>query len=185
MLRSAVFLDRDGTINEDPGYLNDPDQIILLPGAGEGLFLLAQKGYFLVVVTNQSGVARGLVKEEMLPLIHRRLNQELSRFGAKIDHFSICVHHPDENCECRKPKSKLLMDAAEKFGIDLANSYFVGDKGSDLAAGRAAGCKGVALVRTGYGAEMEKKLKSGDANFVGSTLKEVAVWILAKENASS
>jgi histidinol-phosphate phosphatase family protein len=161
--------------------LSHRDQVVLIPGAGEALALLQKAGYLLIVVSNQSGVARGLIKKSELGPIHEKMNKLLAPCGAKIDEFSICTHHPDEDCACRKPKPKLLVDAAKKHGIDLSHSYMVGDRPSDLAAGRAAGCRGVALVRTGEGAEHEASLKKGEADFVGDSLMRIADWILSQE----
>ena len=179
--KKAVFLDRDGTINEDPGYLNHPDRVVLLPGAGEALNALKKAGYLLVVVTNQSGVARGYIKLETLPLINDRINQKLSQWDVSLDVFQMCLHHPDENCPCRKPQPQMLLDAAQKHKIDLSQSFMVGDRISDLEAGKNAGCKAVALVRTGDGQKTELKLRPGDADFVGDSLLQVANWILNQE----
>src|SRR6185295_13441269 len=100
---AAVFLDRDGTLNEDPGYLDHPDKLKLLPGVAEALKKLVQRGYILVVVSNQSGVSRGLIREGALKLIHERLKELLGEPYPMIRHFRLCIHRPDENCECRKP----------------------------------------------------------------------------------
>lgn len=175
--RKAVFLDRDGTINEDPGYLSRPEQLVLLPDVAEALAELRRAGYLLVVVSNQSGVGRGLIEAGMLPRIHDRLGEMLGSSDARIDHYELCTHRPEDSCECRKPKPKLLVDAARALRIDLSRSYMVGDKLSDLGAGRAAGCRGVALVRTGEGARTEKELISGQADFIADSLKQVAGWI--------
>ncbi|MGZ3687240.1 MAG: UDP-glucose 4-epimerase GalE [Bdellovibrionota bacterium] len=184
-VRRAVFLDRDGTINEDPGYLADPEQLKLLPGAAEALHALKNAGFRLVVVSNQSGVGRGLIAPDALPKIHHRLESLLRPDRATIDHFELCVHHPDEQCDCRKPKPRLILDAAARLGVDVARSYMVGDKGSDIGAGRAAGCKASVLVRTGYGLETERALKPGEASFVADSLLEAARWILDQETANS
>jgi UDP-glucose 4-epimerase len=181
--RKAVFLDRDGTINFDPGYLSGPEQMRLLPGVGEALGSLSRAGFALIVVSNQSGVGRGKITREALPLIHARMEELLAAHGARVDHYGLCVHLPEDGCECRKPKPKLLIDTARAMGVALARSYMVGDKHSDIQAGRAAGCRASVLVRTGYGAETERKLAAGEAAFIGASLKEAAQWILAQENA--
>ncbi len=183
--RRAVFLDRDGTINHDPGYISQPEQMQLLPGAGEALAKLNQAGFVLVVVSNQSGVGRGIIQRDSIPLIHGRMEALLATAGARIDHYELCFHKPDEGCECRKPRTGLLAGAAQKLGIDVSRSYMVGDKILDLDAGRNAGCKGVALVRTGYGSTTEAGLSGHEANFVGDSITEVVAWILAQESASS
>ena len=178
--KRAIFLDRDGTLNDDPGYLNHPSQMKLLPGVGEALSLLKQAGYLLVVISNQSGVGRGLIQAEAIPKIHERLDELLAPWSVKLDGFGLCFHVPSENCDCRKPKPKLLLEAASTQNIDVSESYFVGDRASDLAAGVAAGCKAVVLVRTGDGTKTELELKDGDASFVGDSLLHVAQWILSQ-----
>jgi len=175
----AVFLDRDGTLNEDPGYLSQPEQMRLLPGVGEALAKLSEEGFLLVVVSNQSGVARGLISKKDLPLIHARLNEHLKPSGVFIDHFELCFHHPDDGCSCRKPKPRMILDAATQLKIDLSRSFMVGDRMKDIDAGRSVGCKGVALVRTGHGLEEEKNASDQNRpDFIGDTLTEVVHWIL-------
>lgn len=183
--RPAVFLDRDGTINEDPGYLARPEQLKLIPGVGESLARLKRAGFVLVVVSNQSGVGRGLIDSGALPKIHERMTDLLKPWSVDIDHYELCFHHPDENCACRKPKPKLIVDAAEKLGIDLSCSFMVGDKISDLGAGRNAGLKASLLVRTGEGRSQEPVLKQGEAAFVAETLREAAEWILSSTSRVS
>jgi histidinol-phosphate phosphatase family protein len=177
--RLAVFLDRDGTINADPGYLSRPEQLRLLPNAAEGLALLKRAGLLLVVVSNQSGVGRGLIRQEDMPRIHARLDQLIAEAapGVRIDRYELCFHSPDENCECRKPKPKLILDAARELAVDVSGSYLVGDKFSDLRAGQAAGCKARILVRTGYGGE-EQLTCGSDADYVADDLLDAASWIL-------
>jgi len=181
-MRKAVFLDRDGTLNEDPGYLNDPEKVKLLPGVEESLSKLKEAGFLLIVISNQSGVGRGLIEPLILPKIHDRLNRLLAPSGAMIDHFESCLHRPEEDCDCRKPKPKLIRDAARELSVDISRSYMVGDKISDVDAGRNAGCKKTILVCTGWGDQAVKQLKSGQADFVGAKLSEVANWILSQEN---
>jgi histidinol-phosphate phosphatase family protein len=121
----------------------------------------------------------------MLPLIHDRMEELLAPYGVRIDHYSLCVHKPEDDCHCRKPKPKLLLDAALALGVDLGRSYMVGDKASDLEAGRNAGCRGSVLVRTGYGRQTESGLRPGDAAFVGDTLADAAEWISSRGTAGS
>jgi D,D-heptose 1,7-bisphosphate phosphatase len=181
-LRKAIFLDRDGTLNEDPGYLSDPGQLKLLPQVGESLALLKACGYLLVVISNQSGVGRGLIEHASLSLIHERLDQLLSPWNVKIDRYEFCIHHPDDECECRKPKPKLILDVAQALKIDVAQSYMVGDRISDLEAGVAARCRGTVLVKTGRGANTAIELKKVQVAFIGDSLLDVAHWIQDQEN---
>ncbi|MGE0614186.1 MAG: D-glycero-beta-D-manno-heptose 1,7-bisphosphate 7-phosphatase [Bacteriovoracia bacterium] len=174
----AVFLDRDGTLNDDPGYINHPDQLKLLPGVGEALASLAQAGYRLVVVSNQSGVGRGLIKPEAIPLINERLQSLLKPFGVRIDHFELCFHHPDDKCACRKPSPQMIQNGARHLGVQLSGSVMVGDRRSDLEAGRSAGCGSVILVRTGDGEKTSGEISGADADFVAKDLAEAARWIL-------
>ena len=154
----------------------------LIPGVDEALSLLKQAGFQLVVVSNQSGVGRGLISPEALLKIHARLQQLLSPRHVSIDEFYLCYHHPQQDCACRKPKPKLILDAALELGITLAESYMVGDKRSDIEAGWAAGCKSSLLVRTGEGLGTEKNwADSGSGRlpgFIGNNLLEVCHWIL-------
>lgn len=153
----AVFLDRDGTINEDPGYLGDPSKVILFPGTAKALAELKSKINFkLIVISNQSGVARGLITKQMVDKVNERINELLNEVNTSIDAFYYCPSHPDYNstdeCECRKPSPKLVFDAVDKYQIDLSRSYFVGDSVADIHCGINAGLKTV-LVKTGYGNE--------------------------------
>lgn len=180
-LKKAVFLDRDGTINVDPGYLNDPDRLEIIDRVPEALHALHEAGYLLVVVSNQSGVGRGLITLDQIKRIHERLDLILSKDDVKIDHYELCFHHPNEDCDCRKPKPKLILDAARKFGIDLTRSYMVGDKASDVEAGRNAGCAGSILVRTGYGEKEQHALKK-KADCTAADLFEASEWILSRKD---
>lgn len=158
MRKGAVFLDRDGTINEDIGYVSKPEELIIYPWAAEAIRLINRAGLKTIVVTNQSGVARGMYTEETLGEIHRKLITELSREGARIDAVYYCPHHPrigdaryKMECECRKASPGMLNQAAREHDLDLAQSFVVGDKASDINLATNAGAKGV-LVLTGYGA---------------------------------
>jgi len=152
--RRAVFLDRDGTIVEDPppGYLHDPAKVRLLPGAAEGIRQLNSAGFLVVTVSNQSGIARGLYTVADYQAVQRRLEQLLKAHSARLDGAYFCPHHPDLTgpCDCRKPGTKLFRDAAAALGIDLARSWFVGDKLSDVAPAESLGGRGL-LVTTGEG----------------------------------
>lgn len=150
---SGVFMDRDGTIIEDPGYLADPDGVRLIPGAAEGVAQLNAAGIPVVVVTNQSGIARGLYGWDQYRAVKARLDTLLARFGARIDATYVCPHHPSVTgpCTCRKPASRLFTEAAEALRIDLGQAIWIGDRMSDVEPALAFGGTGV-LVLTGKGA---------------------------------
>jgi histidinol-phosphate phosphatase family protein len=152
----AVFLDRDGTICRDVHYMRSPEQFELLPGAAEGIKKLNELGVKVIVVTNQSGIARGYFTHETLQKIHERMVEELSRRGARIDGIYYCPHHPDERCSCRKPKIGLLEKAAVDFNLDLKGCFVVGDRKLDLDTAKNAGCIGI-LVRS---SETEEGLRA-------------------------
>jgi len=148
----AVFLDRDGTIVEDPGFLHEPGKVRLLPGAGEAIHQLNQAGFLVVTVSNQSGIARGRYTVADYEAVQRRLAELLASHQARLDGSYFCPHHPDVTgpCDCRKPGVKLFQDARTALGIDFARSWFVGDRLSDVEPARALGGRAI-LVETGDG----------------------------------
>jgi histidinol-phosphate phosphatase family protein len=152
--RPGVFLDRDGTLVRETGYLSDPEAVELLPGVGRALRNLVEAGVPLVVVSNQSGVGRGMFTAADVHAVMARLRRRLRVHGVEISAIYFCPHRPEEGCPCRKPRSGLLERAAEDLHLSLAGSVMIGDKRIDAAAGRIAGGRGV-LVRTGYGREEE------------------------------
>ncbi len=152
--RPGVFLDRDGTLVRETGYLSDPEAVELLPGVGRALRNLAEAGIPLIVVSNQSGVGRGMFTAADVHAVMARLRRRLCVHGVEISAIYFCPHRPDEGCPCRKPRTGLLERAAEDLNLSLAGSVMIGDKRIDAAAGRIAGGRGV-LVRTGYGREEE------------------------------
>ncbi len=152
MKRPVVFLDRDGTINEEVGYLNDPARLRLLPHAPEGIRLLNQAGFKVVVITNQSGIGRGYFTAETVEAIHREMARQLAAFAARIDAFYYCPHHPEAGCRCRKPRPGLVEQAAKELSLDLRQAYVVGDRLLDLELARNIRARGI-LVLTGYGTE--------------------------------
>ena len=156
MSNMAIFFDRDGTLIRDPGYIAHPDQVELLAGAAEAVKELQLLGYKIVVVSNQPGVARGILTEEMLEPIHGRLRELLSQKGASLDAIYYCPYHPDgavpkyrKDSDWRKPKPGMLLAAAEELDIDLTRSWMVGDSHRDIEAGRSAGCKTI-LISSAY-----------------------------------
>lgn len=168
-LKPAVFLDRDGVVIEDSHYLGDAARVRLLPGSAEAIAVLNRAGWVVVVVTNQSGVARGLFSFDSIGLVHNAISAMLSDHGARIDAYQFCPHHPEADlaefrldCDCRKPRPGMLRLAARELGLDLAASWMIGDRASDLEAGARAGCQTV-LVRTGYGATVDVATLDWDA----------------------
>jgi D-glycero-D-manno-heptose 1,7-bisphosphate phosphatase len=152
MSRPAVFLDRDGTLIEDPGYLGDPQAVVMLPGVAEALRRLADRGYRLVVISNQAGVARGMFTEDAVREVNARVAEILDADGARIDGWYWCIHHPDYTgpCGCRKPGTELLERASREHDLDLGASWMVGDHHSDVEAVTRVGGRGI-LVLTGHG----------------------------------
>lgn len=184
--KRALFLDRDGTINLDKVYINHPDLIEIIPGADEAICKARDAGFLIVVVTNQSGIGRGIIDEWMLPKIHQRLDELLTFKNTKaIDLYKICVHGPWENCECRKPKPTLVLEAARDFQINVAESYFIGDKMTDVETGFNAGCKASILLRTGKGEREEKIASEKKPDLVANDLLEAVNWILQNCDHSS
>ena len=154
--KRAVFLDRDGTINVEKDYLYRVEEFEFVPGAAQAIRRLNEAGWLVVVVTNQSGVARGYYGEQEVQELHRHVDQELARSGARVDAWYYCPHHPagrapySRECDCRKPLPGMLLAAAATYEIDLTASWMIGDKLADVEAAYAAGCRPI-LVRTGYG----------------------------------
>lgn len=165
-MAKAVFLDRDGTIVEDPGFLHEPDKVTLLPGAAAAIRRLNDAGYLAIIVTNQSGIARGRFTVADYEAVQQRLGALLAAQGARIDGAYFCPHHPQFTgpCDCRKPGLKLFRDAQAAFDIDFARSWWVGDRLSDVQPARTLGGHGV-LVATGEG-----NLHQGQARALGATV---------------
>ncbi|MFZ0450473.1 MAG: HAD family hydrolase [Desulfatiglandaceae bacterium] len=187
MKKPAVFLDRDGTINEQMGYINHPSRFFLLPGTADAIRLLNANGFLAIVVSNQSGVARGYFPVELVHEIHAKMEEMLEKGRARLDGIFFCPHHrrgtvPEYSvkCNCRKPETGLIEQACRKLAIDMARSYVVGDRCQDLEMARSASLKGV-LVLTGYGrGEREYLLPGSSAKpvHVAKDLLEAVQWII-------
>lgn len=145
MADRAVFLDRDGTMAEDVSYCRRPEDFRLLPNTARAIKLLNEHCFKVIVVTNQSGVGRGYFTEETLAEIHEKMKRELAREGARVDAIYYCPHHPDDNCDCRKPKPGMILRAANDYDIDLKRSFVMGDMPSDIAMGQATGCRTILI----------------------------------------
>lgn len=189
-MEQVVFLDRDGTLNQEVHYLHRPEDLKLIPGVPEALGLLKEAGYRLVVVTNQSGVARGYYTEEDVRNLHLYMNQVLERDGASIDAFYYCPHHPEygvgayrQACHCRKPGTGMFEMAGKRFEVDKARSFMVGDKLLDVEAGKNYGLTSI-LVGTGYGKEQHEQDVAAGQGFLydcyADSMMEAARWIVEK-----
>lgn len=177
-INKAIFLDRDGVINKEVSHLSDPKDFKFIKGSIEALKLLKQKGFLLIIITNQAGIARGLFTEEILKTIHYKMIKILKQNTIKLDDIYYCPHHPEftGSCDCRKPNPGMILKAQLKYHIDLTNSYMVGDTLNDIQTGRAVRCKTV-LVLTGYGKEEQKKINTIVPDMIFKNLKEFAINI--------
>ena len=189
MSNKAIFLDRDDTLIEDPGYINHPDQVKLLDGVAEALIEFKAMGYKLIVVSNQSGVARGIVTEKVLDQIHNRLKQLLAKKGAHLDKIYYCPYHPDgdvakyrKESDWRKPKPGMLLAAADEIDIDFEQSWAIGNSSRDIEAGSQVGCKTILIEHHSYETRMEPNEPKPDHRAVN--IKE-AVNIIKKYHRSS
>jgi histidinol-phosphate phosphatase family protein len=172
-----VFLDRDGTLNYDEGYLADPDRLVLLPGAADAVAAMNAAGVKVAIITNQSGVGRGLIAPEALDRIHARLRALLAERGARVDGIYACPHRPDEACACRKPAATLALRAARDLGVDATRSAMIGDKAADIELGSRLGGLSI-LVRTGHGAQADSSLADGlRPDYIARDLYEAVQWL--------
>jgi len=185
MKEAAVFLDRDGTINEEVGYLDNLARLVIYPQAPEAIKAINDSGMKAIVVTNQSGVARGYFAEAFVMEVHEVIQEALAKDQAHLDALYYCPHHPEGrdiyrcSCQCRKPAPGMLLQAAQDMGLDLSRSYLVGDTEKDMATAQAAGAKGV-LVQTGYGQRTAAGivLRDGGPCHVADDLLAAVAWIM-------
>lgn len=168
-----ALIDRDGTLNVEKDYLSNPDELELIPGAAEGLGILKSLGMGLVVITNQSGIARGYFGMERLDAIHDRLRAMLAAEGITLDGLYLCPHGPGDACDCRKPLPGMALKAASDLHFDPKQAFVVGDKEADIGLGQALGATTV-LVRTGYGRQHESRCRP---DHVADDLRAAAQWI--------
>lgn len=184
-MKRAVFLDRDGTINIEKEYLYLTKDFEFVPGVPAAIKKLNDAGFLVIVVSNQSGVARGYYTEDDVYYLHSHIDNLLAEHGAHIDAWLFCPHHPDGRgsyalpCTCRKPEPGMLLQAAKRFHVDLEKSFMIGDKLIDIVAGKKAGCHSSFMVRSGYGAEQEILLPEGSKIF--NTLNEAVEEIMSEE----
>jgi D-glycero-D-manno-heptose 1,7-bisphosphate phosphatase len=190
--RPAVFIDRDGTLTEEVGYVNHPSRLRLLPRSAQAIRRLNEAGVAAVLATNQAGIARGYFSEDVLHAVNDALVSQLKDAGAHLDGIYVCPHHPLEGqppfraeCDCRKPQPGLLLRAAAELHLDLGASTMVGDKPSDLVPARAVGARGV-LVLTGYGRgewEYRREHFPFAPDFVAADLLDAVEWVLGERPA--
>ena len=182
-MKRAVFLDRDGTINEQMGYINHISRFRLLPKVAEAIRMLNENDYLVVVVTNQSGPARGYFPIELVHEVNRHMQRLLKNEGANVDAIYFCPHLPEDGCNCRKPKTGMIEMACRDMEIDLSRSYVVGDMCDDIELAKNAGIKGI-MVKTGYGlGEIEYRLpkKNIKPDYIADDLFSAVTWILEND----
>ncbi len=191
--RRAIFLDRDGTINQEVDFLRRIEDVRILPGVAKGLIELKAAGFTLVVVSNQSGLARGIFDEGDLANVQLEIKRQLAAHGASLDGAYFCPHHPSQGviadlvheCDCRKPKPGLILMAAQEMGLALAGSYMIGDRLRDVACGKAAGVKSV-LVESGRHLEDGAPRSLDETpDFIARDFSAAVAWILRHENTDS
>lgn len=175
----AVFVDRDGTLNEDYGYVTTPEQLVVFPGILEALARLNQLEVRVILLTNQSAIGRGFMTTQDFHRIHQKLEDLLRAKDGKIDAVYYCPHHPDEGCACRKPNIGMIQQAADKFSLDLPLCYVVGDKGSDLEAAHRAGIQGVLVMSSEYSAAAVRARDAGEFPIahVAESFVQAVDWI--------
>jgi D-glycero-D-manno-heptose 1,7-bisphosphate phosphatase len=178
MKNKAIFLDRDGTINHDPGYVHKIEDFMLYNGVVEGLKML--KDFKLFIITNQSGIGRGYYKEEDMHKFNKHLLDELNKKGITIEKVYYCPHAPEQSCDCRKPSPKFIKEAEKEFNLDLKNSFVIGDHGSDIKLAKNSGCGSVYLL-TGHGKKHFEEAKKLSPDFIAENFIKAAGWI--SENA--
>ncbi len=180
MKNRAIFIDRDGTINLDVHYLDDPDKFEMYPGVGEGVKKLKDSGFKVIVITNQSGIARGYFTEKQLSDIHERMKKEFREFDVMLDGIYYCPHHPDDNCNCRKPNTGLFEKAIREHNIDVKKSYMLGDKILDVGAGKKIGARTVLVPEPNMREEILSKKKEWGYNpdYTADDFMGAVEWIL-------
>ncbi len=176
---TAVFLDRDGTLNHDTGYVLSPEQLVLFPGVPEAIARLNRLGAMVLLVTNQSAIGRGMMTIAGLESIHERLAELISPYGARIDGIFFCPHHPQDWCGCRKPKSGLIDQAVIRFALNVSQCYLVGDKRSDLEAAQTASVPGVLVMTSSYSADVVRARDAGQVpiDYVADSFVHAVDWI--------
>lgn len=175
-MNKAVFLDRDGTIVVDVNYCRRPEELILFPETGKDIKLLNDAAFKVIVMTNQSGIARGYFNENTLQIIHNKMINDLAQYSAYIDAIYYCPHHPDEGCECRKPNPKLALQAIRDWNIDCNNSFIIGDRLMDVQLAHAIKCKSILIENNRSREELNNSLFK--PNCIVRNILEAIEWII-------
>ena len=185
MMPKAIFIDRDGVINKDPGgwtkydYVTDWKEFFFIPGALEALRILKESGIRVVVISNQAGVNKGYFSREELDTVNKKMVDEIEKEGGRLEEVYYCVHTDEENCDCRKPKTALIDKAAKKYAIELKKTFFLGDTRLDVAAGKKAGAKTILLL-SGKTTREEAKSWEEKPDYIFGDLLDAVKWITKK-----
>lgn len=184
MGEKAVFIDRDGTINVNTEYLNTIEEFEFYPGVCEGINKLNQAGFKIIVITNQSAIARDFLTEKKLKKIHKYMINQLKKYNAEVDDIYYCPHHPDENCDCRKPGTLLLEKAIREHNLDPKKSYMIGDRALDVIAAQKIKAKGIIVPepKNRENALKEMKEKQVKPDYLCDSFKKAVSWILSEQN---
>ncbi|MCL5733612.1 MAG: HAD family hydrolase [Patescibacteria group bacterium] len=172
-MHKAIFIDRDNTLIKDEGYFHDPEAIEFIDGAIEALRALRKNGFLIFIITNQSGIGRGIFTKEELGDVHKEIIKLLKKEGVEIDAIYYCPHHPSDNCDCRKPKPYLVNQAIKNYDVDIKNSFFIGNDLKDMQTGRNAGVKTVAVF-------LKERPIQDLVDFKAVNFREVVNWILSE-----
>jgi len=185
MNHKAIFVDRDGTINRDVHYLDSPDKFIMYLGVGQGIKTLKKKGYKIIVITNQSGIGRGYFTEKQLLSIHKKMAEEFQQFGVALDGIYYCPHHPDDQCNCRKPRTGLFEKAITDHDIDVKKSFMIGDKILDIGAGKKMCVKTVLIPEPHVRDDCLSKKNAWEyaPDYIADDFCDAVAWILNGEES--
>lgn len=180
MKERAVFIDRDGTINFDGHFLDDPEKFEMYPGVGNGVKKLQDSGFKVIVVTNQSGIGRGHFTEEVLFEIHNKMEMEFKEFDVELDGIYYCPHHPEDNCRCRKPKPGMFEKAINEYNIDIEKSYMLGDRFVDVESGKNLGVRTILIPEEHKREDVlrEKNNWEYHPDFISDDFQNAVDWIL-------
>jgi len=184
MKNKAVFLDRDGTINIDVHYLDDPDNFTMYPGVGEGVKTLKDHGFKIIIITNQSGIGRGYFSEAQLSAIHERMIDIFRNYDVRVDDIFYCPHHPDDQCSCRKPHTGLFEKAILRHDIDAARSFMIGDKSLDIEAGKKMGTKTILIPEPHVRNTVLLDLKTWkiQPDLIADNFRDAVEWVITTDN---